>query len=453
MTGAALLIYTCKQRLSEHIFVEIWGLAWENNWCLHLSDIYRLCGYVSGTAEDIFFLNMSTQTVTFSLEVCKRKKKPSEDSGHAAVMKYLTAFHGVWQTLQLPVGDGHVVLAHGPVLEAPAFAVVVDQLGCFAGEEQGFLIVLLVRVDVGVGDGFDLRRRTLVTNCRTLIKPLNLKGTMAFLWLIIKLCRWLCAFNLSQRLPSAVYLIWLYHETAGHTSAFHKCFIAALPLKPIQPGKLQDYFYKSLMSRVLYAPPCQAGCPLCPCFHNDQLTIDRCPEVLSYLANGSATPARIASAWQNIQSVCSKVVILHLLRIGEIVDRHSIAEQVTRFGVRPRSVVCLKYLELDVDVSEAAADPALQHLVVIVVCVAQGFLIAFQGLLEDAQAQEGVAHAEAHLAVELQADGGALHVQAGLAVGHRLLEVAQLLVAARQVQVALGEVVRVLHLPGGVDLI
>lgn len=147
------------------------------------------------------------------------------------------------------------------------------------------------------------------------------------------------------------------------------------------------------------------------------------------------------------------MVILHRLRIGEIVDRHSIAEQVTRFGVRPRSVVCLKYLELDVDVSEAAADPALQHLVVVVVCVAQGFLIAFQGLLEDAEAQEGVAHAEAHLAVELQADGGALHVQAGLAVGHRLLEVAQLLVAARQVQVALGEVVRVLHLPGGVDLI
>lgn len=200
-------------------------------------------------------------------------------------------------------------------------------------------------------------------------------------------------------------------------------------------------------------PPCQPGCPLCPCFHNDQLTSDRCPEVLSYLANGSATPARIASAWQNIQSVCSKVVISHLLRIGEIVDRRSIAEQVTRFGVRPRSVVRLKYLELDVDVSEAAADPALQHLVVVVVCVAQGFLIALQGLLEDAEAQEGVAHAEAHLAVELQADGGALHVQAGLAVGHRLLEVAQLLVAARQVQVALGEVVGVLHLPGGVDLI
>lgn len=68
-----LLIYTCKQRLSEHIFVEIWGLLWENNWHLHLSDIYRLRGHVSGTAEDVFFffLNMSTQTVTFSQAVCK----------------------------------------------------------------------------------------------------------------------------------------------------------------------------------------------------------------------------------------------------------------------------------------------------------------------------------------------------------------------------------------------
>lgn len=113
----------------------------------------------------------------------------------------------------------------------------------------------------------------------------------------------------------------------------------------------------------------------------------------------------------------------------------------------------VKYLELDINVSEAAADPALQHLVVVVVCVAQGLLVALQGLLEDAEAQEGVAHAEAHLAVELQADGGALHVQAGLAVGHRFLEVAQLLVAARQVQVALGQVVGVLHLSGRVDLI
>lgn len=120
---------------------------------------------------------------------------------------------------------------------------------------------------------------------------------------------------------------------------------------------------------------------------------------------------------------------------------------------RQEPLVYLKYLECDVHVSQAAAHSALQHLVVVVVRVAQGLLVALQGFLEDAEAQEGVAHAQTHLAVELQAHGGALHVQAGLAVGHRLLEVAQLLVAARQVQVALGQVVRILHVSGRVDLI
>lgn len=110
------------------------------------------------------------------------------------------------------------------------------------------------------------------------------------------------------------------------------------------------------------------------------------------------------------------------------------------------------YLEVDVEVPQTAAHSALQHLVVVVVCVAQGFLVALQGLLEHTQAQERVAHAQAHLSVELQADGRPLHVQAGLAVGHRLLVVAELLVAARQVQVALRQVVGVLHLPGRVDL-
>lgn len=116
-------------------------------------------------------------------------------------------------------------------------------------------------------------------------------------------------------------------------------------------------------------------------------------------------------------------------------------------------LIYLKYLECDVHVSQAAADSALQHLVIVVVSVAQGLLVALQGLLEDAEAQEGVAHAQTYLAVELQAHSGALHVQAGLAVGHGLLEVAQLLVAARQVQVALRQVVRVLHLSGRVNLI
>lgn len=107
---------------------------------------------------------------------------------------------------------------------------------------------------------------------------------------------------------------------------------------------------------------------------------------------------------------------------------------------------------MDIDVSQTAADSALQHLVVVVVSVAQGLLVALQSFLEDTEAEVGVAHAETNLAVELQADGGTLHVQAGLTVGHRFLEVAQLLVAARQVQVTLCQVVWVLHFPGGVDL-
>lgn len=35
-------------------------------------------------------------------------------------------------------------------------------------------------------------------------------------------------------------------------SAFFECFVTAIPLKPILPGKPWDYSYKSLMSRVLY---------------------------------------------------------------------------------------------------------------------------------------------------------------------------------------------------------
>lgn len=48
---------------------------------------------------------------------------------------------------------------------------------------------------------------------------------------------------------------------------------------------------------------------------------------------------------------------------------------------------------MDIDVSKTAADSALQHLVIVVVCVAQGLLVALQSFLEDAEAQEGVAHA------------------------------------------------------------
>lgn len=62
------------------------------------------------------------------------------------IKQYLTALHGVRQALQFPVGYRHVVLAHGSILEAPTLAVVIDELSCFAGEEQGFLIVLLAEV-------------------------------------------------------------------------------------------------------------------------------------------------------------------------------------------------------------------------------------------------------------------------------------------------------------------
>lgn len=55
---------------------------------------------------------------------------------------HLTALHGAAQVAQQAIRYSHVILAHGPVLEAPAFAVVVDELCSLAGEEQGFLVVL-----------------------------------------------------------------------------------------------------------------------------------------------------------------------------------------------------------------------------------------------------------------------------------------------------------------------
>lgn len=68
------------------------------------------------------------------------------------------------------------------------------------------------------------------------------------------------------------------------------------------------------------------------------------------------------------------------------------------------------YLELNIDVTKTAADSALQHLVIVVVSVAQGLLVTLQGFLKDTEAKKSVAHAQAHLAIELQAHGGALHV-------------------------------------------
>lgn len=77
--------------------------------------------------------------------LCGRRRGGGGGSNDSVLVikQYLAAFHGVWQALQFPVGDRHVVLAHGAVLEAPAFAVVVDELCGFAWEEEGFLVVLL----------------------------------------------------------------------------------------------------------------------------------------------------------------------------------------------------------------------------------------------------------------------------------------------------------------------
>lgn len=77
-------------------------------------------------------------------------------------------------------------------------------------------------------------------------------------------------------------------------------------------------------------------------------------------------------------------------------------------------------------------------------CIAEGFLETLQCLLKDAEAQEGIAHTEAHLAIQLQAHSGALHVQASLAVRDGFLEFTEFLIAPSQVQVALHKVVRVL---------
>lgn len=59
-----------------------------------------------------------------------------------SLLPHLTTLHGTAQMAQQAICHSHVVLAHGPVLEAPAFAVVVDKLSSLAGEEQGFLVVL-----------------------------------------------------------------------------------------------------------------------------------------------------------------------------------------------------------------------------------------------------------------------------------------------------------------------
>lgn len=90
----------------------------------------------------------------------------------------------------------------------------------------------------------------------------------------------------------------------------------------------------------------------------------------------------------------------------------------------------MAHLELGVEAPQAAADPTLQHLVVIVMSISQGLLKAFQGLLEHAEAQIGIPQAQRHLSIQVQADRCPLHVQTCLAVGDGLLKFAQLFIAA-----------------------
>lgn len=78
-----------------------------------------------------------------------------------------------------------MVLAHGSILEAPAFAVVIDKLGRFAGEEQGFLKVLLAHVNDQLGDTRKGRHIFLdTTNISILVFNLLNKSTQT----IFSLC-------------------------------------------------------------------------------------------------------------------------------------------------------------------------------------------------------------------------------------------------------------------------
>lgn len=70
-----------------------------------------------------------------------------------SLLPHLTTLHGTAQVAQQTICHSHVVLAHGPVLEAPAFAIVVDEFCGLTGEEQGFLVVLQGHREMVVGGG------------------------------------------------------------------------------------------------------------------------------------------------------------------------------------------------------------------------------------------------------------------------------------------------------------
>lgn len=71
---------------------------------------------------------------------------------------YLTAFQSIWQAPQLPIGYSHVELAHGTVLQTPAFSIIIHQLCCLAWEKQSFFIVLEEKKKKK--QGVRLRRKT-----------------------------------------------------------------------------------------------------------------------------------------------------------------------------------------------------------------------------------------------------------------------------------------------------
>ncbi|KAK7828919.1 hypothetical protein U0070_002149 [Myodes glareolus] len=75
-----------------------------------------------------------------------------------------------------------------------------------------------------------------------------------------------------------------------------------------------------------------------------------------------------------------------------------------------------------------------------------------KGLLEEAEAQESIAHAQADLAPKLSTSPGARQAKAGLAVGDGFVELTQFLIAACQVQVAFKQEVGILELPCSVNL-
>lgn len=119
---------------------------------------------------------------------------------------------------QQAVSHSHVVLAHGSVLEAPAFAIVVDQLSSLAGEEQGFLVVLwgeTGRETLGKGqrEGQELQHpRVPLTPSRTgqrLFLPVQMAATAGG-----RVGKWGLYLGVALTQPAHLFLYW-GQECAG----------------------------------------------------------------------------------------------------------------------------------------------------------------------------------------------------------------------------------------------